>query len=263
MVRVLRYLADCGGSADSGEIRRGVPAYEGESGHRAWRRDLRELRARGVVAAKTRGEEMSSRVELVRLVKPQYLFLTRSEHEALAEVEDRLRRRGSAPLPLPGDGTRDVSDMARLARYLEERPGQDLTYAQVEQALGLGRDQLTGLLRQIVEADEVIRDFTRRHPGLDWIDYSPPDDEDPDGTIRTGDTAAALGEAWEDTLDPRDRTGQLGFFAYTAAEADDRIGLIVRALGGRLDLSDERRRLLQGAGRKLRQWRTQLPQDPP
>src|SRR5438309_159045 len=88
MVRVLRYLADHGGSASSIEVRAGMAGYSGESGHRLWRMDLRELRLRGLVRAHEPGEELSSRVELMPMLKPRDLFLTRAEHAVLARATD-------------------------------------------------------------------------------------------------------------------------------------------------------------------------------
>ncbi|GEM_PF-4493183 len=261
MVRVLRYLADYGGSADSAEIRRGVPGYEGESGHRLWRRDLRELQSRGLVTSKSPGEGMKAEILLARLVKPQRLFLTLDEHEALAEIEDRLVRAEPRPSPLPEESWHGLHNLGRLARYLEERPGQKLTYAQVEQALGLQRERLTELLRQITVEDEYEEYVygSAEHPALDWIDHMPPDEEDQDGWVRSEDVAAVLGVELEAVFDPHDRTGQLGLFAYSAAEADDRLDLIGRALT-ELDLSADQRRLLDSARGKLREWRALLPE---
>jgi hypothetical protein len=257
MARVLRYLADHGGCADSTEIRRGIPGYQGDSGHRLWRRDLAELRRRGLVASHTPGEQMSSRVDLARTMKPGDLFLTLAEHEVLARVEDRLGRTRLAPSPLPADSAPELGDFARLARYLEERPGQDLTYRQVEAALGVRAARLTALLRQIVDFDGEIGDFTGLHPALEWIEYVPPDEEEPEGWIRAEPPARVLGAALKETLDPRERTGQLGFWAYSAEEADDRLDLIACALA-EPDLSPGQRDCLLGARRKLYQWRAHL-----
>jgi hypothetical protein len=258
MVRVLRFLSDRGGSADSSEIRRGVPGYGGESGHRLWRRDLAELRGRGLVAPKRLGQELSSRVETMPLVKPGTLFLTRAEHDALARVEDRFGDRRPAGSPLPEQTTPDLRELAALTRYLEERPGRELTYRQVETALGLSQDRLTQLLRQIVELDEDIRDYTDKHPALGWIVHVPPDRDDPEGYICNEDAAAELDAELEATFDPGERTGQLGFFAYSAHEADDRLVLIEQALA-ELDVAASDRDHLLQAQWKLRQWRAQLP----
>ncbi len=258
MARVLRYLADHGGSADSTEIRCGIPGYEGDSGHRLWRHDLAELRCRGLVAPHALGEQMSSRVELARVMKPGDLFLTLAEHEVLAGVEDRLGRTRLAPSPLPADSSPELGDLARLARYLEERPGQDLTYRQVEAALGVRAGRLTALLRQIVDLDAEIGDFTGLHPALEWIEYVPPEEDEPEGWIRVEPAAKVLGAALKETLDPRERTGQLGFWAYSAEEADDRLDLIARALA-EPGVSPGQRDCLLDARRKLHQWRAHLP----
>lgn len=262
MVRVLRYLTDHGDSADSTEIRRGVPGYGGKSGHRLWRRDLNELRCRNLVALKEPGEQMSSRVELVRYVKPQHLFLTVGEHDVLAEVEDRFRRTRPASSPLPEGSAGEVDEFARLTRYLEERPGQELTYTQVGQALGLGHQRLTELLEQITvesENDDYVGE-SPEHPALAWIEYWSPDVEPLDGRICAKDVAAVLGAEVAATFDPHERTGQLGFWAYSAAETDDRLELIDHALR-EPGLTPAQRDRLRSARQKLFQWKAQLPAD--
>lgn len=259
IVRVLRYLSDCGGSADSTEIRDRMPAYQDDPEHRKWRRDMAVLRSRGLVAVNEPGQGMSARVEMVTLKKPERLFLTFAERDVLAEVEDQFRHGRPAPSPLPEGAAREVDEFARLTRYLEERPGRELTYTQVEQALGLRRRRLTELLEQITvqsENDEYVG--SAELPALAWIEYWSPEVHPPDGYICNEDIAAMLGAEAAKTFDPRKHTGQLGFWAYSAAETDDRIDLIDRALA-ELDLSAEDRDCLYSAQRKLREWKMMLP----
>lgn len=260
MVRVFRYLADNDGSAESNAIRDGVPGYGGDSGHRQWRRDLAELRRRGLVIVEDPAPGVCSRIALARLKKPDHLFLTFGEHDVLAEVEDRLRNSCTAPSPLPEGRAREVDEFARLGRYLEERPGQELTYADVGRALGLRRERLTKLLEQIAvesEIDEYVSGAPE-HPALAWIEFWSPEAEPPDGYICNIDNAAVLSAAMAETFDSRKRTGQLGFWAYSAAETDDRLRLIYQALA-ELDLTPAQRDRLESAEAKLREWKTLLP----
>ena len=53
MVRLLRYLAEHDGNAGSADVRRGIPAYHGDSGDRLYRRDLGELKRRGLSNTRT------------------------------------------------------------------------------------------------------------------------------------------------------------------------------------------------------------------
>lgn len=258
IVRVLRYLSDHGGAADSTEIRRGVPGYAGDSGHRMWRRDVAELRRRGLVAPHPDGDRNSSRVELLPMVKPESLFLTLEEHAAVTRVGDQLGDAAPVPSPLEAAAPAELSDLARLTRYLEERPGVTMTYRTVQRALGFGEARLTELLRQVVDLDEPTFSSGGWHPGLDWIDYLPPDEEDPQGCIST--PAAVLGTVLRRTLHPGRGTGQLGFFAYSAAETDDRLRLIDAALR-RLPLTEAERTPLVRARGKLDEWRRRLPDD--
>jgi hypothetical protein len=48
------------------------------------------------------------------------------------------------------------------------------------------------------------------HPTLEWIEYVPPEEEEPEGWIGVEPAAKVLGAALKETLDPRERTGQLG-----------------------------------------------------
>ena len=252
VVRLLAYLSDHGGSADSVDIRRGIPSYQGSTGHRMWRRDLRELRSRGLICPHDPADPQGTAVVLAPLTKPKDLFLTRAEHEALQRARRLLGRTASSAAPLPADAPDDLRALYRVVRYVEERGHRPIPFAEATKDLGVTEVELTALLRQVVEFDAEVEEDPAHHRALDWIDYLPPDADDPVGFLRMVDPAEAAGDA-ANTIWGHDRgTGQLGHFAYSYEETAERLALIADAETSGLKEADLVR--LRSARLKLELW---------
>src|SRR3954463_14604089 len=88
MAGILRYLAFRKTAVSSDDLRALTVDYAGESGDRMLRRDLRELRDRGLVQTGLGTHPRNSGVRLRHLVKHRDLHLTRGEHAALARARD-------------------------------------------------------------------------------------------------------------------------------------------------------------------------------
>lgn len=226
---LLSYLSEHGGTADSSDIRAGIPSYHGDAGHRQWRRDLKELRERGILRPHDPAEPQSQTVTLAPLGKPKDMLLSRQEHRALQRARTALPWPTPVLAPMPSDARLDVRRLYLLVRYLEERAGQSIPYAQATKELGFTEPELTDLLRQVVEDDVSFEQSPTRHRALDWIDYLPPDQEDPTGYVLYVEPAEAAGALADPIWDTGRGTGQLGRFAYNREETLERLSLIQRA----------------------------------
>lgn len=202
--RILRYLVDAGGEASSTDIRSGIVAYDADTDHSAWRRDLRRLRERGLVQVASSKGRSASTVKLRRPVKPTDLFLTLAEHRALVRARTLLDA-DPPPTPEVAGAPAGLVPVLRLVRHLEERPGVSLTFREAADLAGQPPEALLALLRQVTEFDAAVGD-RRRHLALD-LDYMPPDGDDADGYVTS--TTTALGTALTETLNADAGTGNL------------------------------------------------------
>ena len=257
MVRLLRYLSERQGGASSADVKRGIDAYGGDSGSRLYRRDLEELKRRGLVRAQVEGFPRRSGIALARPVKAPDLYLTRAEHRELVRLATKAGAIGTILAPITGAPGDDVQPTARLLRYLEERCGQWVQADEVAVAVGISADRLSRLLEQIRDEDDWVLQDSGKHRAITGIEL----DEDLDTAgeeaprrLRLAEWADLLREA---TLDPANGTGQLGLFAYSPEEVEQRLALIETARASN-DLDGPTEDLLESAADKLCRWRDHL-----
>jgi hypothetical protein len=257
MVRLLRYLAEHDGNAGSADVRRGIPAYHGDSGDRLYRRDLGELKRRGLVRSQVEGFPRNSGIALARPMKSPDLHLTRHEHEALVSLAIASGAIEPMPAPVAGPAGDEFARATRLLRYLEERCGQWAPADEAAAAAGVAMDDLPHLLTQIRDEDDWVVQVRGGHRAIMGVEL----EEDPDTagieaprSLRLAESADLLRQA---TLDPDGGTGQLGLFAYSAEEVEQRLALIEAACAaGNLD--GPTNEVLESAAAKLHRWRDHL-----
>jgi len=258
MVRILRYLGDHGRRASSNEIREGIPEYRGDTGNRMFRRDLRNLRERGLVRTGVPGFPRSTGIELCTPMKPTDLHLTNDEHEALSRLRSGISQRAAGAEVVEAGGTWDLTRAVRLMRYMEEHPNRQIASSEVARAIRISMPELAKLLKRVRDEDDwVLQQREGLLLALSGLEMDADDDRtpnEPPAWLEFVDEARALGNA---TLDPRQGTGQLGCFAYTEAEAEDRLAVIDDALDDP-SIDAPTVHLLESASGKLRDWLAHL-----
>ena len=255
-------------------LRSSIPAYGcGDLGRRRLQRDLNILTTRGLVTTTITDDLAGNRdgVRLVTYTKPMEFHLTSAEHLALAQARAALRLGVVAVSPLPdGPATpqaQSLDELMRLLRIVEER-GVDQGVSQNDPVrvgelavlLGVTRDRVVELIR---EADDLRE--AGLFPGL-IVRYG--DDTD------TDELGIALADDFDDvvavaiirtTAKPRSSLNlglgldELGRFAYTRAECDDRLLLLEEAMDtwGEDDRDFD---TYESAHLKLMSWRDTLPE---
>ncbi len=234
-------------------------------------RDLRMLRSRGMVATGLTEGPATNRdgVRIVAWDKPAGYVLTAAEYTALTAARRHLRRGAPVVSALP-DGDPAVplpagfDSLLRLVRVCEEQGG-DVSVSDLCRLLDLPRPAVLGLVEDLADLRDTgdARLFTTV---ADVYCRCPDCQADPDG-----ETAASHGEALAVAVVRTDRAkplatqtkglglDELGRFAYTFAEVQDRLALIDQALDGwaqthsHWDVPH-----LQTAQGKLMHWRSHL-----
>jgi hypothetical protein len=141
---------------------------------------------------------------------------------------------------------------------MEENPNRQIARSELAGAVGISMSELAKLLKQVRDEDDwALQQRESLHLALSGLEMDVDDDQppnEPPAWLEFVDEPRALGSA---TLDPRQGTGQLGFFAYTEAEAEDRLTLIDNALDG-TSVDEPTRLVLESASGKLGQWLVHL-----
>ncbi|MGY1703545.1 hypothetical protein ACI79C_03150 [Geodermatophilus sp. SYSU D00697] len=280
MAAILRYLSfRYPASVASANLRAITKDYAGDEGDRTLRRDLKELRDRGLVETGLSDHPHLSGVRLAVPTKHRRLHLTRREHAALARARQRLRP-GPAVVEVRSGRGRHLDVALAVIRYLEEGDGEARGSA-LARHLGISVDALYAVLGAFVfnpaadpsnqmkdepaledldiedediDEDDTLRDFLvllrRPQPHRD----RPLDGED-ERERRLAHVRSAEG------LSPSPTAGHgldhFGRFAYTLAETDERLELISKAL---FDDGTPEGDItwLQAAEMKLMEWRSLL-----
>lgn len=247
---------------DLSRLRDALPWYEeGDTGRKRLERDLGVLRELGMVQTRVLSEASGRRdaVRLVDLDKPERLELTAAEHAALGLARRHLRRGAPYPSSLPAEvapRAERLDPLMRLLRIAEEHDDRvPVTVADLAHLLGTTRNDVRLLLAEAGGLDL---------PGsflsllLDYQGFDPvagdatADDDDPTGvTISRDGSLPGRSPTLERGSD------ELGRFAYTRQECDDRIALVdeAEASGWADRQPDGVGWALQLARQKLQEWR--------
>jgi hypothetical protein len=191
-------------------------------------------------------------------MKSPDLHLTRDEHQALVALAIASGSAVPIPAPVSGGVGDKLATTTRLLRYLEERCGQWVPTDEVAAAIGVTVDELPSLLTQIRDEEDWVLEERGVHGAITGVEL----DEDldtagvePPQNLRLAESADVLGQ--EATLDPQSGTGQLGLFAYSPHEVEQRLKLIRAALSDG-DLDEHAEELLYSAKFKLQRWNEHL-----
>lgn len=259
LLTILRLVEGQGGETTTRYVRnRMSDEYAGDAGKRKFGRDVHMLRERGLLQTGL----PPNRTGLRRMPapdKPPALHLTEDQHAALARTR-RLLRGGLpdvAPVERP-DGQPEASmDTAlRMLRFVEEH-GDEVEVDQLAGWLGLRPAAVWRLLESLMD-DLVVLDGR-----LVWGLATSSHDEAVDGDDGDPGFPAVYILRFPSEEHPLRRRGlvELGFFPYTLAETEDRLGLIAEGLRS-AEVDDDTRGHLEGARHKLRLWRRQLLEKP-
>lgn len=230
--------------------------YEGESGGRMWRRDIRTLRDRGLIetdlttASTPNRKGIKSRLPL----KPVRLHLTGREHAAIQQARQVLRPGMPAALPveLPTDHPRrEVADLVAILRFLEEN-GDEVAIKEVADWLQVPDSEAFALLDALTHEDV----FTNQQVAI--IEFVYDNDED-DYDDDPNPSAVRVFRGRNSAQRPLRGVGldQLGFFPYSPAETEERLSLIEQALASD-ELDGSVKHDLRSAETKLMEWRWEL-----
>lgn len=247
------------------QIRDRVPAYAGddEASRKRLQRDISVLASRGIVERCVTDDYLADNRDGVRLVeelKPEIYELTAEEHDAIAQARRALRPGPLAPALPDGPPDKHAADIdlhMRLLRAVEEHHDQ------------LPLDELAGLLgttrAKTIEALRALDDLrgTGAFTGLTAV-Y---DDRDlTDDEIDRGDDIEAvmiIRPAERPRRNPLLGLGldELGRFAYTWHECEDRLDLIRTALQTWApEHAPHLAEHLHNAKFKLINWQNELPE---
>jgi len=245
LVAILAVLRRARRVLPASEVQDRVGDYGGDpsAAERKWRRDIRILRERGLLATDltTRTTPNRDGLALVRHVKPQLYELTEDEHATLRRARREVGTTRSAPSPVPvsgdlaesaGTAGGDLERAAQLVRYLEDVglfPGLVLHYPS---SLGVGETDDAGAERLAAEAGAITLVSLLRLARYDG----------------TGSPTRGRG------LD------EIGRFAYSLPEVEDRLRLIetiTQAWAGRPERRADVDRL-DSVRWKLESWRSEL-----
>ncbi len=234
----------------------------GDAGDRKWRRDIRTLRQRGLIATDLPPKRTG--ISLRVPAKPERLHMTMVEHRAINAARRALRPAISTVSPLwatSGAAALEIDEVTRILRFVEEN-GDEVELRQLAQWLGVSERQvfefLDVLTREGVFGEGIVASVE--------FGYSAADDPDGDG----GDVDTDMDEdplpdtvtVFRGRVDPRSPTrwrgmDQLGFFPYSLPETDDRLALIDEALASNR-IADDLHPALRSARRKLAEWKSEL-----
>jgi hypothetical protein len=219
------------------------PSYPGTGGeaiHRRFSEDMAGLRRAGLIDYDDL--RPSRRVTLTAPQKDSALYLTLEEHRALKEARHRLNWK-PAPSPFSGEaGTEKLAHVVRALRLIEEG---NTEVADLAEALEVRPRKI----HQILERLDGIRPVADALAEL-VLERNPVHQRPEAAHIRVGSSAERpLAERGLD---------EIGLFAYSREEVDDRVALIDAALDA--GAPDRDAVALRSARRKLTAWRDRLEQ---
>lgn len=247
------------------QIRDRVPAYAGddEASRKRLGRDISVLAARGIVERCVTDDYLADNRDGVRLIeeiKPEIYELTPDEHDAIAQARRALRPGPLAPALPDGPASPQAADLdlhMRLLRAVEEHHDQ-VPLDELVSLLGVPRARAVEALRALDDLRGTGA-FTGLTPVYDDRDAT--DDE-----IERGDDIEAvmiIRRAERPRRNPLLGLGldELGRFAYTWHECEDRLDLIRTALTTWApEHAPHLREPLETAKTKLRNWQAELPE---
>jgi hypothetical protein len=227
-----------------------VEAYpSGDAGDRKWRRDIRTLRQRGLIATDLPPNRTG--ISLRVPAKPERLHLTMVEHRAINFARRALRPGipTVSPLGASGAAALEIDEVTRILRFVEEN-GDEVELRQLAQLLGVSEWEAFDLL------DVLTREGVFRGGIVASVEFGYSDDDTDDHPLP--DTVTVF----RGRVHPRSpmRWGgmdELGFFPYSLPETDDRLALIDDALASHR-ISDDLHPALLSARRKLAEWKGEL-----
>ncbi len=207
--------------------------------HRRFSDDMDDLRRAGLIDYPDL--RLDKRVSLTVPQKDPQMFLTLGEHEALRRARERLRWK-SAASPLNCDpGTRKLAYVVEALRLVEEGTTDVADLAAALNVRPRKVHQILDRLDGVCPSSEVLVDL--------FIERNAVSDRPEAAFVRLGPIDRPLEGRGLD---------QIGLFAYSRDEVDDRINLIDRALSDRV--ADQDTDSLQSARKKLEAWRSRLEQ---
>ncbi len=271
LLTILRCLRDVNKrgqrSTTSTEIRELMgEVYAGDAGERMWRRDIRVLRDRSLIATDLPPSRtgMSLRVPL----KPERLHLKMSEHRAINVARHALRPAISAISPLestPGTARLEIDEVTRVLRFLEEN-GDEVELGRLAQWLGVSEqrafESLDVLTREGIFHGGIVASVQFGYSaGDDDMDDDSSDDDMNDDPVP--DTVSVFrGRVHRGSPTRGAGMDQLGFFPYSLPETDDRLALIDEALASNR-IAEDLHPALNSARRKLAEWKCELQRREP
>jgi hypothetical protein len=237
-----------------------------DTSRRRLKADIDRLIARGLVTRVVpRGHADSDRPQdrsAIRLrvpVKPASLMLTPDEHSVLRRARAALRPGVPEPSPITTNEARqDRGDrIARVLRYLEEHP-EPVTPPELATSLGLTPRQVGELLRELSRLDRMNDYALGVAFEYDETDDGTDDEVDPRHEAGTDILTVCLITPRETVTDWSRRVGSglgnVGRFAYTAEETQERLSLIDEAMRTWAPEGTRDNDVLWHARTKLREW---------
>jgi hypothetical protein len=247
---------------DLSALREALPWYEhSDTGRKRLERDLGVLREIGMVQTGVLSEASGRRdaIRLIDLDKPERLELRAAEHAALGLARRHLRRGMPYPSSLPAavaPRAERLDPLMRLLRIAEEHDDRTpVTVADLAHLLGTTRDDVRLLMAEAggLDLPDAFVSLLLDYGGFDAeAGDAAEHDDDPTGvTITKDDALPGRSPTLNRGLD------EIGRFAYTRMECDDRIALVeeAEASGWTARQPEHVGKALKTARRKLRTWR--------
>lgn len=216
------------------------PGETPEAVHRRFSDDMKALKTAGLIAYIHL--RPSSTVTLAVPQKDRSLFLSADEHYALIAARERLRWR-STPSPIDAAlGAPKLDLMLRAVRLMEEQT------VDVNDIAGM-LNVKPAKVRELMNRLDGVRPRSELLTKLVTIERGDAADRPIAGLVRIGpdDNAPFQGRGLD----------EVGLFAYSRAEVDDRLALITAARN-HPDTPEVEIMALRSAEGKLQQWRRKL-----
>lgn len=261
IVRCLRIARHRGQrSVTSRDIRRKMAGeYAGEGGDRKWRRDIRTLRDRGLIA--TDLPPGGSGITLRIPPKPAHLHLTIAEHDAINRARQALRPGVSVVSPSGrGRPRAEIDNVGVILRFLEAE-GDEVEFARLAEWLEVSERRAFELVDHLAREGVFHRGLVASMVIHYRDQYGDSDDVLPQSVSVFRGQRVLPGQC--DGRRPTRFLGmdELGFFPFSLAETNERLALIDEALTAGVAASGIPAHLnprLRSAGRKLAEWRYEL-----
>ena len=238
---VMGFLRRRGGHVRAGEVKDALyfayPGMTEDAIHRRFSDDMDDLRHANLIDYSDLMRDR--RVTLTVPQKDPQMFLTLGEHEALRAAREQLGWRSAASPLNQDDGTQKLAYLIRALRLIEEGSTGAGELAEALYVRPRKVQQTLDRLDGIRPASEVLTELV--------IERNAISNRPEAALVRLGPDRQPLTGRGLD---------QIGLFAYSSEEVDDRIGLIDQALNA--GVADQDANALRSARDKLDSWRSRL-----